>query len=132
MTVLVGGMRALDANAGGSEHGVLTDRPGTLSNDFFVNLLDMSTTWERSKDVEGIYEGRDRATDELKWTATSVDLIFGSQSELRAIAEVYASEDGNEEFVRDFIDAWTKVMTLDRFDVGRSGIGVTSTAGRSS
>jgi catalase-peroxidase len=114
MTVLVGGMRALDANAGGSEHGVLTDRPGTLSNDFFVNLLDMSTTWERSKDVEGIYEGRDRATDELKWTATSVDLIFGSQSELRAIAEVYASEDGNEEFVRDFIDAWTKVMTLDR------------------
>jgi catalase-peroxidase len=117
MTVLVGGMRALDANTGGVDRGVFTDRPGTLSNDFFVNLLDMSTKWEKSAEVEGVYEGRDRATAELKWTATSVDLIFGSHSELRAIAEVYASEDGDEEFVRDFVEAWTKVMTLDRFDL---------------
>jgi catalase-peroxidase len=117
MTVLVGGMRALDANTGGLEHGVLTDRPGTLSDDFFVNLLDMSTKWEKSSEVEGIYEGRDRATGELRWTATPVDLIFGSHSELRAIAEVYASEDGREKFVRDFVDAWTKVMNLDRFDL---------------
>ena len=115
MTVLVGGMRALGATTGGSDHGVLTDRPGTLSNDFFVNLLDMSTKWEKSKDVEGVYEGRDRGTSELKWTATSVDLIFGSHSELRAIAEVYASDDGGGEFVQDFVDAWTKVMNLDRF-----------------
>jgi catalase-peroxidase len=117
MTVLVGGMRALDANTGGAKHGVFTDRPGTLSNDFFVNLLDMSTKWEKSSKMEGIYEGRDRATGEMKWTATPVDLVFGSQSELRAIAEVYASEDGREKFVQDFIDAWTKVMTLDRFDM---------------
>jgi catalase-peroxidase len=117
MTVLVGGMRALDANTGGLEHGVLTDRPGTLSDDFFVNLLDMSTKWEKSSEVEGIYEGRDRATGELRWTATPVDLIFGSHSELRAIAEVYAAEDGREKFVRDFVDAWTKVMNLDRFDL---------------
>jgi catalase-peroxidase len=115
MTVLVGGMRALDANTGGSDHGVLTDRPGTLSNDFFVNLLDMSTKWEKSSEMEGVYVGRDRATGEPKWTATSVDLIFGSHSELRAIAEVYAADDGREEFVQDFTDAWTKVMTLDRF-----------------
>jgi catalase-peroxidase len=117
MTVLVGGMRALDANTGGADHGVFTDRPGTLSNDFFVNLLDMSTVWQKSADVEGVYEGRDRATGELKWTATPVDLIFGSHSELRTIAEVYAAEDGREEFVQDFVDAWTKVMTLDRFDM---------------
>jgi catalase-peroxidase len=117
MTVLVGGMRTLGANTGGADHGVFTDRPGTLSNDFFVNLLDMSTRWEKSSKVEGVYEGRDRATGELKWTATPVDLIFGSQSELRAIAEVYAAEDGREEFVQDFVDAWTKVMTLDRFDM---------------
>jgi catalase-peroxidase len=115
MTVLVGGMRALDANTGGSDHGVLTDRPGTLSNDFFVNLLDMSTKWEKSSEMEGVYVGRDRATGEPKWTATSVDLIFGSHSELRAIAEVYAADDGREEFVQDFTDAWTKVMNLDRF-----------------
>ena len=116
MTALVGGMRALNANAGGSEHGVFTDRPGTLSNDFFVNLLDMSTKWSKSSANEGVYEGRDRATDEVKWTATPVDLIFGSNSELRAVAEVYAADDAQEKFVRDFVDAWTKVMTLDRFD----------------
>jgi catalase-peroxidase len=117
MTVLVGGMRALNANAGQSEHGVLTDQPGTLSNDFFVNLLDMSTRWSKSATAEGVYEGRDRATGELKWTATSVDLIYGSNSELRAVAEVYAADDAQEKFVRDFVAAWTKVMTLDRFDL---------------
>ena len=117
MTVLVGGMRALDANTGGADYGVFTDRPGTLSNDFFVNLLDMSTKWEKSSKLEGIYEGRDRATGELRWTATPVDLIFGSHSELRAIAEVYAAKDGHEKFVQDFVDAWNKVMNLDRFDV---------------
>jgi catalase-peroxidase len=95
MTVLVGGMRALDANTGGSEYGVLTDRPGTLSNDFFVNLLEMSTVWTKSKDMEGVYEGRDRATGELPWKATPVGPIFGSQSELRAVAEVYADDDGS-------------------------------------
>jgi catalase-peroxidase len=117
MTVLVGGMRALNANAGQSEHGVFTDRPGTLSNDFFVNLLDMSTQWAKSSKSEGVYEGRDRSTGELKWTATPVDLIFGSNSELRAVAEVYAADDAHEKFVGDFVDAWTKVMTLDRFDL---------------
>jgi catalase-peroxidase len=117
MTVLVGGMRSLGANSGGSEHGVFTDRPGTLSNDFFVNLLDMSTTWSKSEKEEGIYEGRDRASGQLKWTATPVDLAFGSSSELRAIAEVYAANDGREKFVNDFVAAWTKVMQLDRFDL---------------
>ena len=116
MTVLVGGMRALNANAGGSAHGVFTDRPGTLSNDFFVNLIDMSTEWTRSS-TEGLYEGRDRATGEIEWTATPVDLIFGSSSELRAVAEVYAADDGQEKLVHDFVDAWTQVMTLDRFDL---------------
>jgi len=116
MTVLVGGLRALGANAGGSMHGVFTDRPGTLSNDFFVNLLSMSTRWTKSSS-EGIYEGRDRATGDLKWTATPVDLVFGSQAELRAVAEVYAENGGEEKFVKDFVDAWTKVMTLDRFDI---------------
>ena len=116
MTVLVGGMRALDANTGGADHGVFTDRPGTLSNDFFVNLLDMSTKWQKAS-TEGIYEGRDRATDEVKWTATPVDLIFGSNSELRAVAEAYAADDAREKFVRDFVNAWVKVMTLDRFDI---------------
>ncbi len=120
MTVLIGGMRALDANAGGSEHGVFTDRPGTLSNDFFVNLLSMSTKWSKSSTNEGIYEGRDRATGELRWTATPVDLVFGSHAELRAVAEVYAANDGEEKFVNDFVDAWTKVMTLDRFDMPAS------------
>ena len=117
MTVLVGGMRALGANTGGVEHGVFTDRPGALSNDFFLNLLDMSTKWSKSEAAEGIYDGRDRATGELKWTATPVDLIFGSNAELRAVAEVYAANDGQEKFERDFVDAWTKVMTLDRFDL---------------
>lgn len=117
MTALVGGMRALDANAAGSEHGVFTDRPGTLSNDFFVNLLDMSTVWERSPSDAGIYVGRDRATGAEKFTATPADLIFGSNSELRALAEFYAAAGGEEKFVEDFIAAWTKVMTLDRFDL---------------
>ncbi len=117
MAVLVGGMRALDSNAGDADHGVFTARPGTLSNDFFVNLLDMSTQWSQSSTAEGIYEGRDRATGEVKWTATPVDLIFGSNSELRSIAEVYATAQGQEKFTRDFVAAWTKVMTLDRFDL---------------
>jgi len=116
MTVLVGGMRALNANSGGSGHGVFTDRPGTLSNDFFVNLVDMSTQWTKSS-TAGVYEGRDRATGEVKWTATPVDLIFGSNSELRSVTEFYAARDAKEDFVQDFIAAWTKVMTLDRFDL---------------
>jgi len=120
MTALVGGLRALDANAGGAEHGVFTDQPGALSNDFFVNLLGMSTTWTKSKKTAGIYEGRDRVTGEMKWTATPVDLVFGSHAELRAIAEVYAEDGGEEKFVSDFVDAWTKVMTLDRFDLSAS------------
>ncbi len=115
MTVLVGGMRALNANTGQSAHGVFTERPGTLSNDFFVNLLDMSTQWSKSATTEGVYEGRDRGTGEIRWTATPVDLIFGSNSELRAVAEVYAADDGREMFVRDYVDAWVKVMNLDRF-----------------
>jgi len=117
MTALVGGMRSLNANTGQSAHGVFTDQPGTLSNDFFVNLLDMSTKWSKSSKSEGVFEGRDRATGKVKWTATPVDLIFGSNSELRAVAEVYASSDGKEKFVIDFVDAWTRVMTLDRFDL---------------
>ncbi|MBN1585908.1 MAG: catalase/peroxidase HPI [Candidatus Omnitrophica bacterium] len=117
MTVLVGGLRALGANSGQSKHGIFTDQPGTLSADFFVNLLDISTKWEQSAESEGVYEGYDRKTGELKWTATSVDLIFGSNSELRAIAEVYAFDDSKEKFVSDFVDAWVKVMRLDRFDL---------------
>ncbi|WP_105201280.1 MULTISPECIES: catalase/peroxidase HPI [unclassified Pseudoalteromonas] len=117
MTALLGGMRTLDANYKGSDHGVLTNKPGTLSNDFFVNLLDMSTKWSKSSKEEGVYEGFDRTSGDKKWTATSVDLIFGSNSELRAIAEVYASQDAKEKFVNDFVDAWTKVMTADRFDL---------------
>jgi catalase-peroxidase len=116
MTVLVGGLRALNANAGEVKHGVLTTKPGTLTNDFFVNLLDMSTKWQKSK-REGIYEGLDRKTNDVKWTATPVDLIFGSHSELRSIAEVYASADGKQKFHQDFVSAWNKVMMLDRFDV---------------
>jgi catalase-peroxidase len=116
MTVLVGGLRVLNANAGNSAHGVFTARPGTLSNDFFVNLLDMSTRWSKSEKTEGLYEGRDRKTGTLRWTATPVDLVFGSNSELRAVAEVYAANDGKEKFVSDFAKAWTKVMNLDRFD----------------
>ena len=117
MTVLVGGMRALGANAGDSEHGLFTDRPGTLSNDFFVNLLGMDTVWTKSENEQGIYEGRDRESGTVKWTATPVDLVFGSHAELRAIAEIYAANGGEQKFVNDFVDAWTKVMMLDRFDV---------------
>lgn len=116
MTVLVGGMRVLNANAGQVKHGVFTNRPGALNSDFFVNLLDMSTKWQKSTSADGIYEGRDIKTGQLKWTATPVDLLFGSHSELRAIAEVYAAQDGREKFVRDFVAAWNKVMMLDRFD----------------
>ena len=115
LTVLIGGLRALNANVGGSPHGVFTDRPETLSNDFFVNLLDMGTEWKASGD--GVYEGRDRATGELRWTGTAVDLVFGSHSQLRALAEVYASDDAHEKFVHDFAAAWAKVMDLDRFDL---------------
>ncbi len=117
MTVLVGGMRALDANEGHSQLGVFTSRPGTLSNDFFVNLLDMSTKWSKAAGQDGVYEGRDRKTDKLKWTASPVDLIFGSSSELRAVTEAYGSDDSQEKFVRDFVSAWTKVMNSDRFDL---------------
>jgi catalase-peroxidase len=116
MTVLIGGMRTLNANAAQSQHGVFTDRPETLTNDFFVNLLDMSTEWKPAGSAENVYEGRDRRTGELTWTATAFDLVFGSHSQLRALAEVYASDDANEKFVRDFVAAWDKVMNLDRFD----------------
>jgi len=117
MTVLVGGLRVLDANAGKTPHGVFTQRPGTLTNDFFVNLLDMNTAWQKSAGVEGVLEGRDRATGALKWTGTVVDLVFGSNSQLRALAEVYAGHDAQQTFVRDFVAAWNKVMNLDRFDI---------------
>ena len=117
MTVLVGGLRVLDANAGQSKHGVFTKRPETLTNDFFVNLLDMSTQWQASAGSEGVFEGRDVKTNDVKWTGTRVDLIFGSHSQLRALAEVYACADSKEKFVKDFVAAWTKVMDLDRFDL---------------
>ena len=117
MTVLVGGLRVLGANVGMSTHGVFTKRPGTLTNDFFVNLLDMSTQWQPSAGSEGVYEGRDRKTNEVRWTGTRADLIFGSHSQLRALAEVYASADAKEKFVKDFVTAWTRVMNLDRFDL---------------
>ncbi len=117
MTVLVGGLRVLNANTGNAQHGVLTKRPESLTNDFFVNLLDMSTAWKSSATEKGVYEGRDRATDTLKWTGTAADLVFGSNSELRAIAEVYACSDSGEAFVQDFAAAWSKVMHLDRFDL---------------
>ena len=116
MTVLVGGMRVLNANFGQSKHGVFTNRPETLTNDFFVNLLDMNTTWQPSS-TEGVYEGRDRVTGKVKWTGTRVDLLFGSHSQLRALAEVYASDDAKHAFVKDFAAAWNKVMNLDRYDV---------------
>ena len=116
MTVLLGGLRVLGANAQQSKHGVFTDRPGKLTNDFFVNLLDMRTEWQPAASGE-TYEGRDRRSKELKWTATRVDLIFGSHSQLRALAEVYGCSDSEEKFVKDFAAAWTKVMNLDRFDV---------------
>ncbi len=117
MTVLLGGMRALNVNVGQSQHGVLTKRPGTLTTDFFVNLLDMGTVWKATSEAEDAFEGRDRATGEVKWTGTRVDLVFGSNSQLRALAEVYACDDSQEKFVRDFVAAWSKVMNLDRFDL---------------
>ena len=117
MTVLVGGMRALGTNFGQTKHGVFTDRPQTLTNDFFVNLLNMGTEWKVSESAENVYEGRDRATGQLKWTATAVDLVFGSNSQLRGLAEVYAADDAQQKFVQDFVSAWNKVMNLDRFDL---------------
>ena len=120
MTVLLGGMRAMGANTGGSGHGVFTDRAGALSNDYFANLLDMSVEWSKANGEPGIYEGRDRKSGNVKWTATPVDLVFGSNSELRSVAEVYASEDGKKKFVADFVAAWSKVMTLDRFDISEA------------
>jgi catalase-peroxidase len=116
-TVLVGGMRALNANSGRTRHGVFTGGPETLTNDFFTNLLDMSTEWKASVSGENEFEGRDRATGEIKWTATAVDLVFGSNSQLRGISEVYACDDSKEKFVRDFVVAWDKVMNLGRFDL---------------
>jgi catalase-peroxidase len=117
MTVLVGGLRALDANAGGSKHGVLTDNPGTLNNDFFVNILDMGIAWKATDASEEMFEGRDRKSGDVKFTGTRADLVFGSNSILRAIAEVYAQDDAKEKFTKDFIAAWNKVMNLDRFDL---------------
>jgi catalase-peroxidase len=117
MTVLVGGMRVLNANFGQSRHGVFTKRPEALTNDFFVNLLDMGTTWKPTSEDQDVFEGRDRATGELKWTGTRVDLVFGSNSQLRALSEVYGCEDSQEKFLHDFVAAWNKVMNLDRFDL---------------
>ena len=117
MTVLIGGMRVLDANFGGTKHGVFTKRPGVLTTDFFVNLLDTGTEWKPTKEDNGLFEGRDRATGALLWAATRVDLIFGANAQLRALAEVYACADSGEKFVHDFVAAWSKVMDLDRFDL---------------
>ncbi len=117
LTVLIGGMRALNANFDGSKHGILTKRPGTLTNDFFVNLLDMGNEWKAVNADQEVFEGRDRKTGAVKWTGTRVDLIFGSNSELRALAEVYACNDAKDKFVKDFVKAWDKVMNLDRFEL---------------
>ena len=117
MTVLVGGMRVLGANAGRAKHGVFAEKPGTLSNDFFVNLLDMKTEWKAKPGDEVVFEGKDRRSGQVRWTGTRVDLVFGSNSQLRAIAEVYASADAKQKFVEDFVAAWAKVMELDRFDL---------------
>ncbi|MDH4071298.1 MAG: catalase-peroxidase, partial [Ignavibacteria bacterium] len=117
MTVLIGGLRVLGANHDQSGHGVFTDKPGTLTNDFFVNLLDMGTTWKAVSDAGDVFEGRDRSSGDLRWTGTRVDLIFGSNSRLRALAEVYGCQDSQETFVKDFVAAWSKVMNLDRFDL---------------
>ena len=117
LTALIGGLRALGANHGGSKHGVFTDTPGVLTNDFFVNLLDMGTEWKTSETAENVYDGVDSATGQKKWTATANDLVFGSHSVLRALAEVYAQDDGKEKFVEDFVAAWVKVMNNDRFDL---------------
>ncbi|MDD5591275.1 MAG: hypothetical protein PHY18_05040, partial [Dehalococcoidales bacterium] len=119
MTVLVGGMRVLNANYGNSQHGVFTKRPETLTNDFFINLLDMGTIWKATPEDKEVFEGRDRATGKLKWTGTRVDLIFGSNAQLRALAEVYGCKDSRDKFVHDFVAAWNKVMNLDRFDIAR-------------
>jgi catalase-peroxidase len=116
MTILIGGLRSLNVIFGQSQHGVFTKRAETLTNDFFVNLLDMNMTWQKSATSDGVLEGRDRATDKLKWTGTIVDLVFGSSSQLRALAEVYACSDSSRAFVRDFVAAWNKVMNLDRYD----------------
>jgi catalase-peroxidase len=124
LTVLVGGLRALNANVGQSPHGVFTDRPETLTNDFFVNLLDMRTEWKPAGSGGHIYEGRDRTSGKVTWTATAVDLVFGAHAQLRALAEVYASNDAKERFVRDFVAAWDKVMSLDRFDLLAQARGV--------
>ncbi len=117
MTVIIGGMRVLNTNVGPSCHGVFTKRPETLTNDFFVNLLDMSTIWKPAREDEDVFEGRDRTSGEIKWTGTRVDLIFGSNSQLRALTEVYGCDDSREKFIDDFIAAWNKVMNLDRFDL---------------
>ena len=117
MTVLLGGMRVLNANFGRTRHGVFTKRPEALTNDFFVNLLNMGTEWKAVSDAKDTFEGRDRKTGKVKWTGTRVDLIFGSNSQLRALAEVYGSADAQKKFVQDFVAAWTKVMNLDRFDL---------------
>ena len=117
MTVLVGGMRVLNTNFDGSKHGVFTKKPGTLTNDFFINLLDLNTKWKETSKDEILFERKDRKTGKVKWTGTRADLIFGSNSQLRALAEVYASEDSKSKFLADFISAWTKVMDLDRFDI---------------
>jgi len=128
MTVLIGGLRALNANFGQSQHGIFTERPETLTNNFFVNLLDIGTEWKPSPSAENVYDGRDRATGDVKWTATAVDLVFGSHSQLRALSEVYAQDDSKEKFVRDFVAAWNKVMSLDRFDLVAQGRGARSLA----
>jgi catalase-peroxidase len=117
MTALIGGMRVLNTNYDHSKHGVFTSQPETLSNDFFVNLLDLRTTWKATSEADDLFEGRDRATGNHKWTGTRADLIFGSNSELRALAEVYGSADSKDKFVKDFVAAWNKVMNLDRFDL---------------
>ncbi len=117
MTVLLGGMRVLNANTGHTQYGVLTTTPGALNNDFFINLLDMSTEWKKSTEEDGVYEGFDRKSGQLKWKATSVDLIFGANSELRAVVEFYATDDAREKFINDFVTTWVKVMNADSFDL---------------
>jgi catalase-peroxidase len=117
MTVLLGGMRVLDTNTGGTKHGVLTKRPGLLTNDFFINLLDMRTTWKATSDAKDVFEARDASTGQLEWTGTRADLVIGSNAQLRALAEVYASSDAQAKFVQDFVAVWSKVMNLDRYDV---------------
>jgi catalase-peroxidase len=119
LTVLIGGMRVLNTNVGQTKHGVFTGRPGALTNDFFINLLDMGTAWKATSDAQDVFEGRDRKTGEVKWTATRADLVFGSNSQLRALAEVYGSSDAHGKFVHDFVTVWNKVMNLDRFDLAK-------------